>query len=284
MASVIWGTTFSAQSIGAEHMGPFSFNTYRSLLAFILLFIISLVLSLKERKKIFSLKENKYTCLCGIICGSLLFVASTLQQLGISYTTVGKSGFLTSLYVLIVPLLSVFLKEKISLRTWLCVVTVVIGLYFLCLSESSKLNIGDIMTLLCALVFSVNILVIDRYSDKIQSLYMSCIQFITFFVLSLLGMIIFEHINFTLIKPALIPLLFAGILSSGVAYTLQISAQKNTDPVSASLIMSLESVFALLSGMIILKQFMTAKEILGCVIILLSTMISQLPKGNKSNT
>jgi len=278
LVSIIWGTTFSAQSMGAECIGPFSFNTYRSFMAFIFLFIISLFLNLKDKtNKSFSLYDNKDTYICGIICGILLFTASTLQQIGISYTSVGKSGFITSLYVIIVPLLSIFKRKKIALRTWLCVILVVIGLYFLCLNESLKLNIGDVLTFFCAIVFSAGILVINMYSERIHTIKMSCVQFLTFFIFSFICMLIFENIDFTLVKPVLMPLLFAGILSSGVAYTLQIYAQKNTDPISASLIMSLESVFALLSGLLFLKQFLTVKEIIGCAIIFLSIVISQLP-------
>ncbi|NMA06424.1 MAG: DMT family transporter, partial [Ruminococcaceae bacterium] len=206
----------------------------------------------------------------------MLYISNYLQQLGLKYTTVGKSGFITSLYVVIVPLISTFLGRKSNIRIWLSVVLAAFGLYLLSITGETGINAGDVLTFFCAIVFSIYIIIVDKYAHLVGGILLSCIQFFVLFILSLISAMIFENVEFKSYINAFWPLAYAEILSSGVAYTLQIIAQKNTDPTSASLIMSLESVFALIAGMLFLNQFFNMREALGSVMVFVAIILSQL--------
>jgi drug/metabolite transporter (DMT)-like permease len=287
ITAMIWGAAFVAQSIGADYLGPFAFNASRGFFAMVFLFIFAKIKSKNtdfdySGKTEQSKEQRKTLCKGGILCGLMMFFASVLQQAGLSYTTVGKSGFITSLYVVLVPVFGMFLKKKIPLKIRISVILAATGLYLLCLNETLTVNCGDILTLLCAVGFAVYILIVDYYSPKVNGVYMSCIQFAVLFVLSTIATFLFETISFSAIKSAIFVILYAGILSSGVACTLQIVAQRNTDPTTASLIMSLESVFAVLAGMVFLHQFLTVKEAIGCLIMFSAIILSQIPAERKS--
>lgn len=284
LAAFIWGTAFVAQAVGMEHIGPFAFNASRSFVGGIaLLPVIALFDRLKSPEKRAEEKANRKTLLIGgLCCGVVLCVAANLQQVGIQYTAVGKAGFVTALYIVIVPILSLFLGRKAGAKLWVSVVIAVVGLYLLCMTGSLRLEKGDFFVLLCAFGFSVHILVIDHFSPKVDGVKMSCIQFFVAGILSAVWMLFTEGM------PALHdiaiswgPILYAGILSSGVAYTLQIVGQKNVNPTLASLILSLESVFSVLAGWVVLHQSLSARELLGCLLMFGAIILAQLPDRKK---
>lgn len=207
----------------------------------------------------------------------VLFTASSLQQVGLQYTTVGKAGFITACYIIIVPVCGIFLHKKIGGKVWIAVVLSLAGLYLLCITEKLTIGRGDLLVFLCALVFSMHIIVIDHFSPKVDGVKMSCIQFFVCGVLSLLPMFILEEPQMAAVIKSWAPILYAGVLSSGVAYTLQIVGQKNVNPAIASLLLSLESCFSVLAGWVILKQQLTAKEGLGCILMFAAIILAQLP-------
>lgn len=273
LTAFIWGAAFVAQSVGGEAVGCFTFNGVRSLIgALVLLPVIWLM----DAKK----KEDQKTLITGgICCGVMLCIASNFQQFGISFTTVGKAGFITAMYILIVPILGLFMKKKPGLQVWLGVVLAMMGLYLLCMtSESFSLSKGDFLVLICAGFFSLHILIIDYFSPKVDGVRMSCIQFLVCGILSMVMAFIFETPEFSAILSGWLPILYAGVLSCGVAYTLQIVGQKNMDPTVASLILSLESVFSVLAGWLILNQTLSLRELSGCVLMFLAIILAQLPQ------
>lgn len=290
LTAFIWGVAFVAQSVGMDYVGPFTFNSVRSIIGG--LFLIPCIFVLNklnpEREAEYKAmspgeqKQNKKTLLAGgIWCGVVIFVASNLQQFGISYTTVGKAGFITALYIVIVPILGLFFKKKCSPTVWLGVVLAVCGLYFLCITEGFSIQKGDFLVFLCALAFSVHIMVIDYYTQLVDGVKMSCIQFLVCGVLSGICMFIFENPSISNILAAWQPILYAGILSCGVAYTLQIVGQKGMNPTVASLILSLESVISVLAGLVLLGQKLSSREILGCVFMFAAIILAQLPGRKK---
>lgn len=217
------------------------------------------------------------TLIGGIICGSLLFLSSSLQQVGLLYTTVGKSGFITALYIVCVPVLSIFLGKRSGMKVWAAVAIAVIGLYLLCMTDGLSLSRGDTLTILCAFAFSFHILAVDHFCVKADNVFMSCIQFFTCGTLSVLPMVFVEHPQLAQVRVTIVPLLYAGVLSCGVAYTLQIVGQKYVNPAAASIIMSLEAVFSVLAGWILLHQTMSSRELLGCVLMFSASILAQLP-------
>lgn len=221
---------------------------------------------------------DKTLWLGGICCGLALFIASNLQQFGIKYTTVGKAGFITAMYIIIVPVMGIFLKKTVGTKVWISVVLGVIGLYLLCITEGFSLGFGDILVLLCAICFAVHILIIDYFSPKVDGVRMSCIQFFTCGILSGIGMLLFEEPSIGAICQAWLPILYAGALSCGVAYTLQIIGQRDTDPTVASLILSLESVISVLAGWVLLGQKLSVRELSGCVLMFAAIILAQLPE------
>lgn len=284
LTATIWGVAFVAQSVGMEYIGPFTFNAIRCVLGGLVL--IPGILVLKKKKEIGAEnqeKEDKKTLWTGgIACGVILCIASNLQQFGIMEASVGKSGFFTALYIVMIPVIGIFIGKRPGIKLWFCVALAVVGMYLLCMKDGSfTIERADIMLLLCALAFSFHILVVDYFSPKVGGVKMSCIQFFVCGVLSAVGMLFTETPDISNIQAAWLPLLYAGLLSCGVGYTLQIVGQKGINPVIASLIMSLESVISALAGWVILGQVLSPKEILGCVLMFVAIIITQIPIGNK---
>lgn len=284
LTATIWGVAFVAQSVGMEYIGPFTFNAIRCVLGGLVL--IPVILVLKKKKETGAEnqeKEDKKTLWTGgIACGVILCIASNLQQFGIMEASVGKSGFFTALYIVMIPVIGIFIGKRPGIKLWFCVALAVLGMYLLCMKDGSfTIERADIMLLLCALAFSFHILVVDYFSPKVDGVKMSCIQFLVCGALSAVGMIFTETPDISNIQAAWLPLLYAGLLSCGVGYTLQIVGQKGINPVIASLIMSLESVISALAGWVILEQVLSLKEIIGCVLMFVAIIITQIPIGNK---
>ena len=289
LTAFIWGVAFVAQSVGGEAVGCFTFNGVRSLIGGLVLLPVISFLDRQKKKELgeeafLEQKGDKKTLLIGgISCGLMLCIASNFQQLGISFTTVGKAGFITAMYILIVPILGLFMKKKVGMKVWLGVVLATIGLYMLCMtSERFSLSKGDLLVLICAGFFSLHILIIDYFSPKVDGVRLSCIQFFVCGIISTVIAFVFENPNGSAILSGWLPILYAGVLSCGVAYTLQIIGQKNMDPTVASLILSLESVFSVLAGWVILKQTLSVRELFGCVLMFLAIILAQLPEKSKS--
>ena len=284
LTATIWGVAFVAQSVGMEYIGPFTFNAIRCVLGGLVLIPVILVLRKKKETGAENQeKEDKKTLWAGgIACGVILCIASNLQQFGIMEASVGKSGFFTALYIVMIPVIGIFIGKRPGIKLWFCVALAVVGMYLLCMKDGSfTIERADIMLLLCALAFSFHILVVDYFSPKVDGVKMSCIQFFVCGVLSAVGMLFTETPDISNIQAAWLPLLYAGLLSCGVGYTLQIVGQKGINPVIASLIMSLESVISAPAGWVILGQVLSPKEILGCVLMFVAIIITQIPIGNK---
>lgn len=279
LAATIWGVAFVAQSVGMEYVGPFTFLASRSVIG---AFVLIPYILLRERKKVKTRPEDagdvKLLVKGGVCCGCLLFIASILQQVGIVYTTVGKSGFITAMYIVIVPILSIFLKKKAGAKVWVGVALAVVGLYFLCMTAGNiSLQKGDVLTFLCAVTFSFHILTVDYFAPQLDGVKLSCIQFATCGVLSTIGMFLFETPTVDAVLAAWLPILYAGALSSGVAYTLQIVGQRGMNPTVASLLMSMESVISVIAGWAILNQMLSGRELIGCVLMFCAIILVQLP-------
>lgn len=285
LTAAIWGVAFVAQSVGMDYVGAFTFNAVRCLIGAVVLLPVIWVMDRQKPKVTLNETEKKASrktlLLGGLSCGILLCLASNFQQFGIKYTTVGKAGFITACYIVIVPILGLFLKKKCSPYIWAAVVMAVLGLYLLCITDGFSIGKGDFLVLICALLFSLHILVIDHFSPKVDGVKMSCIQFLVAGVLSGIPALILEHPQMSSILAAWQPVLYAGVMSCGVAYTLQIVGQKDMNPTVASLILSLESCISVLAGWVILGQSLTPREILGCVIMFAAIVLAQLPQKNK---
>lgn len=313
LAALIWGSAFVAQSVGMDYLGPFSFNCVRSFMGSLVL--LPVIWFMDRQKKgtagnngAVSAKaeavsagreeadgiiagqtaeagireENSRVLLTGgLCCGVILTLSTSLQQIGIKYTTAGKAGFITALYILIVPLLGLVLGKKVGIKTWIGVALAVAGMYLLCIKEGFSISYGDFMVLLCALVFSLHILAVDYFSPRVDGIRLSCIQFFVCGCISAVPMLVWEHPELSQIIQAWQPLAYAGVLSSGVAYTLQIVTQKHLNPTVASLLMSLESVFAVLTGWLVLNERLSPKELLGCVLVFAAIILAQLPQKQK---
>lgn len=279
LATIIWGCAFVAQRSGMDHIGPFTFQAVRCLLAVIgLLPVIALFdMFKKDGKNFLSRWGDKKLWKAGILCGIPLFLACNLQQLGLVDVDAGKSGFLTAMYIVFVPLIGIFLKKKPSVLIPLSVVLAVAGLYFLCCTNGLTLQPGDLMLLGCAVMFAVQILFVDLFAQSVDALRLNAIQAMVCATLSAIIMLFTEKPTWTGILDCTIPLCYTGFLSMGMGYALQIIGQKYLETTAASLIMSLESVFAVLSGALILKEIMTGWEILGCVLVFSAVILSQFP-------
>lgn len=285
LTALIWGTAFTAQSVGMDYIGPFTFTSVRSLMGGIVLLPVICLFDKTNGKKQDGAKADKAAgwknrdLLCGgVLCGLALCTASNLQQIGIQYTTVGKAGFITALYIVLVPICGFFFGKRAGLKLWVSVVIAAAGLYLLCITEKFTIGKGDFLVLLCAAVFTFHIMLIDHYSPLVDGVKMSCIQFFVTGILSAVPMLLFEKPSLSQMIAAAAPLLYAGVLSSGVGYTLQIVAQKGIDPTVASLILSMESVFSVLSGWLILGQSLKVREISGCVLMFTAILLAQLPE------
>ncbi|MBE5816304.1 MAG: DMT family transporter [Clostridiales bacterium] len=281
LTALIWGTAFVGQRMGMDKIEPITFAASRMTLSAIMVGIVALVVK-KKNKPIHiedASKRRKTNIIGGICCGVFLTAGSLLQQIGLVYTSAGKAGFITAMYMLFVPLVSFFIfRKKISLRVWLAVALGIVGMYLLCVKEGFTVTNGDIYILICALMFSGHILCCDHFATKGDPVTVSAIQFATSAVISFILAFITESPSLDKIVSAIVPILYCGILSGGVGYTLQIIAQKHTEPTIASLLMSLESVFAVIAGVIILNETMVLNEIIGCVIMFAAIILVQLPQ------
>lgn len=283
LTAMIWGAAFVAQSVSMDYVGPFTFLCSRSILGGVVLLPVIAVMGKGKKKKETRPENRKFLLLGGICCGVMLFIGSALQQIGIQYTTAGKAGFITAMYMVLVPICGMFFGRKPGGKTWAAVVVALVGMYLLCLYGSGIQNLskGDLLEMLCALGFTGHILVVDHFSPKVDGVKMSCIQFFACGILAGIFMLILEEPSWENICAAAVPILYAGILSSGAGYTLQIVAQKDTQPTVASLLMSLESVFSLIFGWILLKEAMSGVELLGCVLMFAAIIWVQLPEKQK---
>ena len=275
-ATVIWGSAFIAQSVGMDKIGPFTFQAVRCFLAVVFLFPASALFS--KGKPFWKSWADPALWRSGVICGLALFAASSLQQIGLVYTDAGKAGFLTAMYIVFVPFLGLFLGQKPGRNALLSLIPAIVGLYLLSCTSVSGINKGDVLLLLCAVAFSVQILLIDRHCAGLDGLKLNCVQALVAAVLSVPWALLTETVDASRIASCWLPLGYAGVLSMGVAYTLQSVGQKRGAPSAAALLMSLESVFAALFGWLLLHETMTGAEELGCVLVFAAVVISQLPE------
>lgn len=283
IAAFIWGTAFVAQKEGLEQIGNFTFLCMRSCLAVVVLTPVSLFIYKNNRRKTGEGDHgenkrfiSKRLIIGGILCGLTLCLASAVQQYGIILSGVGKSGFLTTLYILIVPILGLLFKRKVNPVLWFCIVIATCGMYFLCVTEAGSVTIGDVLLIMCAFFFAVQIMVVDHYVKTVDGVRLSLVQFAVTAVISAICMFLFEEVDPATIGDAWFSIFYAGVMSSGIAFTLQIVAQKHLNPTVASLIMSLESVFAALAGAVFGER-LSPNEIFGCVLVFLAIILAQLP-------
>ena len=287
LAAFIWGTAFVAQDMCADSIGAFTFNATRYFIAVLALLVVILIKDglAKDKPSLSPIQKkaaNKQLWLGGLCCGTALAVASNFQQAGmVAGTDSGKAGFLTALYVVLVPLFGLFFKRKVNLSTWIAVVLSVVALYLLCIKGEFSLAPGDLLILVCAVCFAVHILVIDHFTAYCDGVKLSCIQFLFAGIISAICMFIFETVDFTAIWSCIMPLLYVGIFSCGVGYTLQILAQKDSNPTVVTILLSLESVFAVIAGAIILKQQMSVREYIGCAVMFAAVILAQIEFPSK---
>ncbi|MEE1224494.1 MAG: DMT family transporter [Clostridia bacterium] len=289
LTSVVWGISFIAQSKGVEEITPLAFNGIRCMLGSVVLLPVIAVLDAGKKKKgIAVFKPNKTLIIGGIICGLLLCTASTLQTAGMVYTSPGKSGFITALYMVIVPIIGLFTGKRIRPVIAISVLIAVSGLYLMCIDSELTINKGDILTLICAFIFAGHILAIDYFSPKVDGVKLACLQFFVSGLVNIICMLIFEEPQIAPILKCWASIGYSGIMSCGVAYTLQIVGQKYTDPTSASILMSLESVFATLTTVILIAcgwqltgGALNMREITGCILMFVAIILVQLPEKNK---
>lgn len=298
LTAMIWGAAFVAQSVSMDYIGPFTFICLRSVIGGLFLIPVIIVLdgirkkSQNESADVVSSEnilhieteekqrlswKNKQLIEGGIVCGIFLFFANCFQQTGIQYTTVGKAGFITTFYIIIVPLIGLFFKKYCGILTWIGVVVALAGLYFLCITQKLTIQRGDALILCCSVLYAGQILAIDHYNPFVDGVKMSCIQFLTGGILGAVFMFLFENPSVAMILSAAGPILYTGIMSTGVGYTLQIVGQKGLNPTVAALILSLESVFSALSGYLFLHQVLTTRELIGCVLMFIAIVLAQLP-------
>lgn len=280
-AALIWGTAFVAQSVGAEYIKPFAFNALRFVIGFLFLLAMCII-----KRGVFhtgtSRASMKHLVVGGTICGALMTLATVVQQKGLETTSPGKAGFITALYIVIVPIMGIFMKKKTPRTMLVSVPLAVVGLYLLCVTEGFSVSSGDLYVFLCAFCFSAHIMVIDYYTQFVDGVELSCLQFFTAGIFAWIGTFISgEMPTVEAIQICLVPLLYLGICSSGIAYTLQILAQKGSNPTVVSILLSLESVFAVLAGAVILGDTMSIREYIGCVVMLVAVVFAQLPNKNE---
>ena len=278
LATLIWGTTFIAQSVGMDLIGPFTFQAIRCALAVLFLVPVSFLSDRCNWGEFLKKWKNPVLWKSGIICGVALFAAASTQQIGLIYTDAGKAGFITAMYIVLVPVLGLFLKQKPPKTAVFSVVLAVVGLYLLSCMGVTQINKGDVYLMVCALAYAVQIICIDRFADGLDGVRLNCVQALVVTVLSVPFLALTETIDTANILACWLPLVYAGVLSMGVAYTLQIVGQQHMEPTAASLIMSLESVIAALCGWLILHETMTGTELLGCGLVFAAVILSQLPE------
>lgn len=291
LTALIWGTAFVFQRVGMESIEPITFNAARMALATIATGLVAFLTQRKgqnsseNRTAVEQRQYKRNTIIGGICCGCFLSLGSILQQMGLVYTTAGKAGFITAMYMLLVPIIGfVFFKKKNTWLVWLSVLLGVVGMYFLCISGKLRLSYGDALVCICAVFFSCHILCCDHFARRGNPIWISAIQFATVTVISFVAAMIAEEPSVAKLVSATIPIIYCGIVSGGIGYTLQIVAQKYTDPTIASLLMSMESVFAVIAGAILLHEHMSIRELSGCVIMFAAIVLIQipLPKGRRS--
>ncbi len=274
LTAFIWGIAFVAQKVGTTDVGPLTFSASRYFLGGLAVLPCAYFFADKNMTK----AKLKTSLLAGSFCGVLLFIASFLQQIGIQYTTVGKAGFITTLYIIIIPLIGLGFKIKVSLRIWVSVAIALLGMYLLCLAGGSfTVQTGDFYIFFCAIGFACQILFIDYYLPKVEPIYFAMTQFFVAALISLILLPFFEPLELSGIISARVSILYAGLISAGIGYTLQIIAQKHVKPVVASMIMSLEAVFSLLAGFIILGDRLSSRELIGCALVFTAIILAQLP-------
>ncbi len=277
LAAFIWGTTFVAQSAGMRYIGPVTFIAVRSLIAAAALFFCMLLLRRTGYSRP-AAASKKRQLLAGLACGVALFLSTLCQQIGMVSTTAGKAGFITSLYIIIVPVLRFFMKKRVPPVIWLCVLIATAGTYLLSVTESLAVSRGDFFVLLCAVFFSGHILIVDAVSKDTDPVMLCCMQFAVCAALGLPAMFAFEQPKVAGILAAAGPILYSAVLSGGVAYTIQIIAQRYVEPAKASLMMCLESVFALFAGWVVLGERLSAREAAGCLLVFAAMLLSVWPR------
>ena len=283
LTALIWGTAFVAQRMGSEYVEPFTYLAWRSWAA--VLFLAPLVRVMDHFSFFFGIdnrrpktvSDRRLLIVGGCLSGFMLWAACAAQQIGIAHTTASKAGFITALYVVIVPLLSIFIRKRPSVQIWACVALALIGLYLLCMKTASfRLEYGDAWELACAFFFAVEILLVSYYCSRVDPVRLSFVQFLVVAILSTILMLLIEHPTVDGLRLALPSILYAGIFSSGIAFTLQIIGQVGVNATVASLVMSLESVFSALSGWLILHERMSPRELSGAVLMFLAIALSQI--------
>lgn len=283
LTAFIWGVAFVAQSVGMDYVGPFTFISVRFLIGGVVLLPFIWFRDRGGQKSLLTGADRndrgavKQLLLGGLACGLALVTGASFQQIGIVHTTVGKAGFVSALYIVFVPILGIFLKKIPGVKIWISVALSAVGLYLLCMTEGFRLSTGDTYVFICAVTYAVHILVVDHFTKKVEPVRLSCAQFFVCGGISFVLMMIYETPSWQALLDAAVPLLYAGVLSSGVAFTLQVVAQKDTNPTVASLLMSLESVFSVLAGWVLLQEALSGREIWGCVLMFAAIILSQLP-------
>ncbi len=279
LAALIWGTAFVAQSVSTDHVGPFAFNAARSIIAFFVLWAVAAIFKKLRSKggEAAAAGSRRDLVVGGVCCGVVLAIAANFQQAGLADTAPGKAGFITALYVVLVPVLGIFLRRRASLPVWLGAVLAVGGLYLLCIKEGFGIEASDLLVLCCAFVFALHIMCVDHFVQKVDGVLLSCVQFLTAGVVSAVLSLIFEQQSMAGIVECILPIMYVGVFSSGVAYTLQILAQKDSDPTVVSILLSLESVFSVLAGALILGDRLSGREYIGCILMFAAVVLAQLP-------
>lgn len=284
LTACIWGLAFVSQSKGMEYMDPFTFNGVRSLLGAGALLLFLVIRSKVTGKSVRNL-DWKVTLTAGVLCGAALTIATTVQQFGIVYTSVGKAGFITTLYIIFVPMAGILFRKKVPFVVWVAAVMAAVGMYLLCMTERFTINIGDVLVFVCAIFFTAHIMIVDFFSPKTDGVVISCIQFLICGIICMVCAFIWGHPTMSQITSGAGSLLYAGIMSCGVAYTLQIVGQNGVNPTVAALLLSLESVVATIGGFLAYKwgflatdQSMTMRQIAGCIVVFAAVVLVQLPK------
>lgn len=282
LTAAIWGFAFVAQRVGMQYVGAFTFNGIRFALGSISL--IPLIIYFRRKKAAEQTEETASTSalIPGLIAGSILFIAASLQQVGLVYTTAGKAAFITGLYIVLVPMLGIFLKQRIGINTWFGVVLAVVGLYFLSVNEDFSIAKGDFLEIIGAFFWASHILVIDYFTKKVDALELSFVQFAACSVLSMGVALIFEDIAISGLSQALIPILYGGLFSVGIAYTLQVVAQKHAKPSHAAIILSMETVFAAIGGAILLHENLGGRGYFGCALMFAGMLLTQVKNFGKN--
>lgn len=290
LTALIWGTAFVAQRVGMEYIGPLTFTATRFFLATLLLLCVAYLTDLRKKRvqdksgqEIVPLtlpekkKRRKTLITAGSCCGTVLFCASFLQQQGLVFTTASKTSFITALYILLVPLFGIFLKQRIGLKGWIGVAIGTVGLYLLCITESFSIAKGDFIVLIGAFFWACHVLIIDHFLPSVDAIKLAAFQFGVCSVLSGIGMFLFENPSINAILDCAFPIVYAGVFSGGIGFTLQIIGQKNTSPTVASLLLSMEAVFGAISGFLLLHEILSMRELTGCAFMFAAIILSQLP-------